>query len=237
MPWSCGRKANPKAGLIHDEAVVASKAIVNIPTWMGYFARWRTKCVSVSEASEIVAGCKRLEKENWRWAQWELQKRFLAMQVDSALSATARPFQPQVTPQSSNEDDRQPVYPPRSGWSGSLPTRGLVPSSPVGRMSFSHPLSSGDEGTSSDASHHDRPLCKRRGSRGSQKVEVAATPMIRAPPEGDERRRMDFLVKSRFPNLVVRRDILMMWRTPLGSGPTVSLTTTITMRIPTSSLW
>ena len=62
-----GRKANPKAGLIHDEAVVASKAIVDIPTWMGYFARWRTKCVSVSEASEIVAGCKRLEKENCRW--------------------------------------------------------------------------------------------------------------------------------------------------------------------------
>ena len=56
-----GRKANPKAGLIHGEAVVASKAIVDIPTWMGYFG-------SVSEASEIVAGCKRLEKENWRWA-------------------------------------------------------------------------------------------------------------------------------------------------------------------------
>ena len=88
------RKANPKASLIHDEAVVASKAIVDIPTWMGYFARWRTKCVSVSKASEIVAGCKRLEKENWRRAQWELQKRFSAMQVDSALSTTARPFQP-----------------------------------------------------------------------------------------------------------------------------------------------
>ena len=164
-----GRKANPKAGLIHDEAVVASKAIVNILTWMGYFARWRTKCVSISKASEIVAGCKRLEKENWRQARWELQKRFSEMQVHSALSATARPFQPQVTPQSSNEDDGQPVYPPRSGWSGSRPTPGLVPSSPVGRMSFSHPLSSRDEGASSDASNHHRPLCKRRGSRGSQK--------------------------------------------------------------------
>ena len=164
-----GRKANPKAGLIHDEAVVASKAIVNIPTWMGHFARWRTKCVSISEASEIVAGCKRLEKENWRQARWELQKQFWAMQVDSVLSATARPFQPQVTPQLSNEDDRQPVYPPRSGWSGSCPTLGLVPSSPVGRTSFSHPLSSEDEGASSDASNCDRPLRKWRGSRGSQK--------------------------------------------------------------------
>ena len=58
-----GRKTNPKAGLIHDQAVVASKAIIDIPTWMGYFARWRVKCVSVSEASEIVVGCKRLGKE------------------------------------------------------------------------------------------------------------------------------------------------------------------------------
>ena len=143
-----GKKANSKAGLIRDEAVVASKAIVEIPTWMGYFARWRTKCVSISEASEIVAGCKRLEKENWKWARRELQQQFLAMQVDSALSATARPFQPQTTPQSSNEDNGQPVYPPRSGWSGSRPTPGLVPGSPRRGMSFNHPLSSDDDGAS-----------------------------------------------------------------------------------------
>ena len=72
---------------------------------------------------------------------------------------------------------------------------------------------------------------------GVERPEVAVTPMIRTPLEGDKRRRMDFLVKSRFPNSVVRRDILMMWLMPLGSGPTVSLTTTITMRIPTSCLW
>ena len=91
------------------------------------------------------------------------------MQVDSALSTTARPFQPQVGLQSSNEDDGPPVYPPRSGWSGSHPTPSLVPSSPVGRTSFSHPLSSEDEGASSDASNRDRPLHKRCGSRGSWK--------------------------------------------------------------------
>ena len=164
-----GKKANSKAGLIHDEAVVASKAILDIPTWMGHFARWRTKCVSISKASEIVAGCKKLEKENWRRAHLELQKWFSGMQVDSTLSATARPFQPQVAPHSSNEDDGQPVYPPRSGWSGSHPTLGIMPSSLVGRTPFHHPLSSEDKGASSDASHRDRPLHKRRGSRGSQK--------------------------------------------------------------------
>ena len=68
-----GKKTNPRASLLHDQAVIASKAIINIPTWMEYFARWRVRCVSVSEASEILAGCKRLEKENWRRACWELQ--------------------------------------------------------------------------------------------------------------------------------------------------------------------
>ena len=56
-----GKKTNPRAGLLLSQAVAASKAIMNIPTWMGYFARWRVWCVSISEASEILAGCKRIE--------------------------------------------------------------------------------------------------------------------------------------------------------------------------------
>ena len=163
-----GKKTNPRAGLPDDQAVVASKAIIDIPTWMGYFARWRVRCVSVSEASEIVAGCKRLEKENWRWARWELQNRFSVMQVDSTLSATARPFQPQVTSQSSREDDGPQVYPPRSGWAGSHPASGLSVGAPVRRMSLTHPHSSDDDGMPSDASNQDRPPHRRRGSRGSQ---------------------------------------------------------------------
>ena len=61
-----GKKTNPRAGLLHDQGVIASKSIADIPTWMGYFTRWRVRCVSVSEASEILAGYKRLEKEHWR---------------------------------------------------------------------------------------------------------------------------------------------------------------------------
>ena len=163
-----GKKTNPRAGLPHDQAVVASKAIIDIPTWMGYFARWRVWCVSVSEASEIVAGCKRLEKENWRQARWELQNQFFMMQLDSPLSATARPFQPQATPQSSREDDGAQAYPTRSGWAGSGPTSGLTVGSPVRRTSLGHPHSSDDDGVSSDASNQDRPLRRRCGSRGSQ---------------------------------------------------------------------
>ena len=99
----CGNKTNPRAGLLINQAIDTSKAIANIPTWMGYFARWRVKCIS--EVSEILAGCKRIEKESLRQAHWELQQWFSTMQVDSTLSATAQPFQPQVTLQSSQEDD------------------------------------------------------------------------------------------------------------------------------------
>ena len=95
-----GKKTNPRAGLLHGQGIAASKAIMNIPTWMGYFTRWRVRCVSISEASEILVGCKRLEKKNLRRARWELQNRFSSMWLDSTLSATTRPFQPQATPPS-----------------------------------------------------------------------------------------------------------------------------------------
>ena len=61
-----GKKMNPQAGLLLGQAVVASKAIASIPTWMGYFAKWRVWCVSISEASEILVASKRIEKENLR---------------------------------------------------------------------------------------------------------------------------------------------------------------------------
>ena len=115
-----------------------------------------------------MAGCKRLEKENWRQARWELQNWFSAMQVDSTLSATARPFQPQATLQSSREDDGPQAYPPRRGGAGNHPTSGLSVGAPVRRTSLAHPQSSDDDGMSSDASNQDRPPCRRHGSRGSQ---------------------------------------------------------------------
>ena len=36
-----GKKTNPRAGLLHNQGVVASKAIADIPSWMGYPAKWR----------------------------------------------------------------------------------------------------------------------------------------------------------------------------------------------------
>ena len=109
------KKTNPRAGLPHNQGVMASKAIANIPTWMGYFTRWRVQCVSISEASEILAGCKRLEKESLRRACWDLQHRFSFMQLHSPLSATARPFQPGATSSLALVDDTPRDYPTRDG--------------------------------------------------------------------------------------------------------------------------
>ena len=142
--------------------------IADIPTWMGYFARWRVQCVSVSEASEIVAGCKRLEKENWRQAHWELQNRFSSMRFDSTPSAAARPFQPQATPPSPLVDDAPQAYPAQNGLAWGSPTPGLTACSPMRKTSLSHQPSSDDDGVSTDATISGKLLCKRRGSRGNR---------------------------------------------------------------------
>ena len=125
-------------------------------------------CVSISEASEILAGCKRLEKENLKRAQWELQNWFSSMQLDSTLSAAAQPFQPQAAPPSPQEDDVPRAYPARHGLARSSPTLGLAAGSPVGRASLSHRQSSDDDGVSTDTSISDKPLCRRHGSRRSR---------------------------------------------------------------------
>ena len=61
-----GWKGSSKAGLIQDVAVEAGHTVREIPTWMGLTAKWRVKCVSLAEAKDILAGCKRLEQENQR---------------------------------------------------------------------------------------------------------------------------------------------------------------------------
>ena len=78
------------------------------------------------------------------------------------------------------------------------------------------------------------------GGMGAEEAEVAravVTLMGPAPLGRDVRKRMDFQVKSRFPNLEARRAMLMMWLAPLGSGPAVSCIIVITMRIHTSCPW
>ena len=69
-----GRKGSSKAGLIQEVAIEAGHAVTEIPTWMGLTARWKVKCVSLTEANDILAGCKRLEQENRRWEHQYFQE-------------------------------------------------------------------------------------------------------------------------------------------------------------------
>ena len=158
-----GKKTNPRAGLLHYQGVIASKAITDIPSWIGYPAKWRVRCVSVSEASEILAGCKRLEKENWRQAHWDLQNRLSSMRLNSPLSAPTRPFQPQATSPLALVDDIPQDYPARNGLARGSPTMGITTGSPVGRACLNHHYTSDEEGVSTDTTISGKSLCKRRG--------------------------------------------------------------------------
>ena len=155
--------------------------------------------MSISEASEILAGCKRLEKENWRQARWELQNRFSSMQLDSTLSATARPFQPQVALLSSREDDGPRAYPIRSGWAGRGPTPGLTAGSPARRTSLDHRHSSDDDGVSADTSIPDKPLRKRHGSRGSQSNQSGSDSDDTHTSRGRQKKKDGFSSKIQIP--------------------------------------
>ena len=166
-----GKKTNPRAGLLHDQGVIASKAIADIPTWMGYFARWRVRCVSVSEASEILAGCKRLEKKNWRRAHWDLQHSLSSMQLNSPLSATTRPFQPQAAPSSALVDDISRDYPAQNGLARGSPNWGSTTGLPVRGAAPNHRYISDEEGVSTDTTTSEKLLHKRwssRRNRGNQ---------------------------------------------------------------------
>ena len=92
-----GRKGSPKAGLIQDVAIEAGHAVREIPTWMGLTAKWRVRCVSLAEAKDILAGCKRLEQETRRRECQYFQERFTPMHQPSGLSVDAVPFQPRAT--------------------------------------------------------------------------------------------------------------------------------------------
>ena len=93
-----GRKGSSKAGLIQEVAIEAGHAVTEIPTWMGLTARWEVKCVSLTEANDILAGCRRLEQENRRREHHYYQDHLAFLHQPSGLSATAAPFQPRAAP-------------------------------------------------------------------------------------------------------------------------------------------
>ena len=75
------------------------------------------------------------------------------------------------------------------------------------------------------------------GVEGAAVARAAVTPMALTPLGEGVRKRMDFQVRSRFPNSEARKAILTMWLVPSTSGHAASCTIIITMGIHTSCPW
>ena len=89
-----GRKGNPKGGLSSEQCVEAIKVMKELNSWMGEPAQWKIRAVSLQEAHALVVSLKRLEKENFRKTQQELQGQLSSLRTASSLSADAKPFNP-----------------------------------------------------------------------------------------------------------------------------------------------
>ena len=172
-----GWKGSPKAGLIQEVATEAGHTVMEIPTWMGLTAKWRVKCVSLAEAKDILAGCKRLEQENRRWERQYFQERLASLHQPSGLSVTAAPFQPQAAmpmPRPAEMASDQHKAEKRGPKAGLSPSRRSTTSS-VGKVPSPtrgpYPQTSDDD-TTSDVGLVDPSSRKKgrrsQGNRGSQ---------------------------------------------------------------------
>ena len=237
-----GRKGSPKAGLIQEVAIEAGHAVTEILTWMGLTARWKVKCVSLAEANDILAGCKRLEQENQRRECLYFQERLTSLHQPSGLSATAAPFQPQTTlpmprlAKTASDPHKQEGSRPKAGFSPSrcstTPSVGKVPSPIQGP----YPQTSDDDATSDvglvDPSSHKKGRRSQgnRGSRSGESSDSSHSPDPLLLVEGKGKRRMDFLAKSRSQSLVGKRATQVMSPMPSDSGLGASPITGTTMR-------
>ena len=148
------RKGSPKAGLIQEVAIEAGHAVTEIPTWMGLTAKWRVKCVSLAEAKDILAGCKRLEQENRRRECQYFQERLASLHQPSGLSVTVAPFHPPAAmpmPRLAEMTSDQHEAERRGPKAGLSPSRRLT-TSPVGEVPSPirgpYPQTSDDDATS-----------------------------------------------------------------------------------------
>ena len=87
------------------------------------------------------------------------------MQLNSPLSATARPFQPQAAPSLALVDDTPQDYPAWSGLARGSPTRDSTTGLPVRGTTPNHRYTSDEEGESTDTTISEKSFRKRQGSR------------------------------------------------------------------------
>ena len=185
---------------------------------MGLTAKWRVKCVSLVEAKDILARCKRLEQENRRWEHQYFQERLASLHQPSGLSVTAAPFQPRAAmlmPRPAEMASDQHEAEKRGSKAGLTPSRSLTTSS-VGKVPSPirgpYPQTSDDDATS-DVGLVDPSSHKKEGAGATEVVKVVKAQIALTPPdplllaEVEGKRKMDFLAKSRSQSLVGERGI------------------------------
>ena len=237
-----GQKGSPKAGLIQDVAIEAGHAVREIPTWMGLAAKWRVRCVSLAEAKDILAGCKRLEQENRRRERQYFQKRFAPMHQPTGLSVDAAPFQPwaAVPMPRPAEMPRDPPEAERRGSKDGRSPPSRTTTSSVGKipspMGGPYPQTSDDDVTSDgglvDPSSHRKGKRSRR-SRGGQSGEGSdSSHSVRssASSRGRRKKKDGFSSKIQIPEFGGKRVIQVRSLMPSDSGLGASPTTGTTMR-------
>ena len=205
-----GRKGSSKAGLIQEVAIEAGHAVTEIPTWMGLTARWEVKCVSLAEANDILAGCRRLEQENRRRERRYYQDRLASLHQPSGLSATAAPFQPRAAPPPRSAEMASDQHKPKR----SRPKAGLSPSrrsttSSVGKIPSPirgpYPQTSDDDATSdvglmdSSSRKKGRRSQGNRGSRSGESSDSSHSARSSASSGGRRKKKDGFSSKIQIP--------------------------------------
>ena len=236
-----GRKGSSKAGLIQEVAIEAGHAVTEIPTWMGLTARWEVKCVSLAEANDILAGCRRLEQENRRRECRYYQDCLASLHQPSGLSATAAPFQPRAAPPPRSAETASDQHKPER----SRPKAGLSPSrrsttSSVGKVPSPirgpYPQTSDDDATSDvglmDPSSRKKGRRSRgnRGSRSGESTDSSHSARSSTSSGGRRKKKDGFSSKIQIPEFGGKKAIQAMSLMPSDSGLGASPTTGTTMR-------
>ena len=121
------------------------------------------------------------------------------MWLNSTLSATTRPFQPQATPSLALVDDIPQDYPARNGLARGSPTMGITVGLPVGRAPLNHCYTSDEEGVSTDTTTSGKSLHKRHGGRGNQGNRSGSDSDETLTPRGRQKKKDGFSSKIQIP--------------------------------------
>ena len=121
------------------------------------------------------------------------------MRLNSTLSATARPFQPQATLLLALVDNIPQDYPAQNGLARGSPTMGITAGSPVGRAPLNHCYTSDEEGVSTYTATSGKSLHKRHGGRGNRGNQSGSDSAETPTPRGRQKKKDGFSSKIQIP--------------------------------------